>query len=348
MSNDAHDRVREMIHADDGLYHTVIRLKQLPFDLDPVLEQAPDLRAALFDRADAATALALRDGWPEAKLDFHRALHECLKLRMSKHKNRHEFSYNFTAITTRMIKAWLAHETQKLDGSDLSGLGPNGFKPWFVQTLAQHPAPDHSLYTYLEERADLRAFKYFVIQEKTVDAEFADLIAQTQVGAGPGSKIEMARNYWDEMGCGNPQREHGALFSGVLSSLDIADVDESKLTWASLAGGNLFAALSSHRFYYHMSVGCIAATEIAVPKRFERIIRGGRRLSVPPAVIEYYQEHVLVDPDHADGWLEEVVVPIVAHEPDAAVDVATGVLLRLNTSKAYCDCLLETLRNGAF
>jgi len=348
MLQQAQEVVSKIILSDRSLFPKLCELQEVPFELDPVFEENPTFSADLFTQIDTVMTSALQEGQPDALLDFHRTLDRCLQLRMSCLRNRQELSYHLYGFTMRMAKAWLNRELTRVDLGQVHGnKSPEVFKEWFLQTLAEHPATDHPLYTYLENKADRAGFAFFVIQEQTVDAGFADLIAMTQVGALSGAKLEMAENLWDEVGAGNPKKAHAALFHQARSFLDIVDVEEADLSWAALACGNLFNILAMHRFYHFSSIGCLAATEMAVAKRFERLVRGAERLSLSKHVIEYYLEHVLSDTKHATGWLENVCLPAISSHVEAASDMAKGILLRLNTSKAYCDCILDRLHTRA-
>ena len=48
--------------------------------------------------------------------------------------------------------------------------------------------------------------RWFLTQEVAGEAGFDDLAALTQVKMPQQAKLEIARNYWDEMGRGNPER----------------------------------------------------------------------------------------------------------------------------------------------
>ncbi|WP_437302388.1 iron-containing redox enzyme family protein [Sorangium sp. So ce388] len=112
----------------------------------------------------------------------------------------------------------------------------------------------------------------------------------------------------------------------------------------ALGCGNLLYLLSKHRCYADLAVGALAVTELAVPKRFERIMRATRRLGLPPEVAAYCAAHVEADGDHAAGWLSGVVAPRVHADPRVVPVIATGVMLRLETSNAYCDQIFGALR----
>ena len=50
---------------------------------------------------------------------------------------------------------------------------------------------------------------WFLTQEVAGEAGFDDLLAMTQVKMPVTAKLEMARNYWDEMGRGRDTAMHG-------------------------------------------------------------------------------------------------------------------------------------------
>ena len=52
---------------------------------------------------------------------------------------------------------------------------------------------------------------WFLTQEVAGEAGFDDLLAMTQVKMPVTAKLEMARNYWDEMGRGRDTAMHGPL-----------------------------------------------------------------------------------------------------------------------------------------
>ena len=57
----------------------------------------------------------------------------------------------------------------------------------------------------------MEEMRWFLTQEVAGEAGFEDLAALTQVKLPQRPKLEIARNYWDEMGRGNPKGMHGPL-----------------------------------------------------------------------------------------------------------------------------------------
>ena len=60
--------------------------------------------------------------------------------------------------------------------------------------------------------------KWFLQQEVAGEAGFDDLVAMTQVKLPCRAKLEMARNYWDEMGQGHGPAMHGALLDRLVET----------------------------------------------------------------------------------------------------------------------------------
>ena len=56
-----------------------------------------------------------------------------------------------------------------------------------------------------------RELRWFLCQEVAGEAGFDDLVALTQVKAPERAKLELARNYWDEMGRGRAEGMHGRM-----------------------------------------------------------------------------------------------------------------------------------------
>ena len=51
-------------------------------------------------------------------------------------------------------------------------------------------------------------------------------------------------------------------------------------------------------------------TELLDPPQYEKLVAGCRRIGLSDRDVHYYAEHITVDIGHADGWLNNVIVPI--------------------------------------
>ena len=93
-----------------------------------------------------------------------------------------------------------------------------GFLEWFTELRRSGPGQHHPLFDFLEHEATYDQMQWFVRQEVAGEAGFDDLVALTQLRMPVQAKLEMARNYWDEMGRGKQRAMHGPLLGDLASS----------------------------------------------------------------------------------------------------------------------------------
>ena len=102
--------------------------------------------------------------------------------------------------------------------------------------------------------------------------------------------------------------------------------------------------LALHRRNYFKSVGCLGVAEMMDPAQYEKIVRGCYRVGLQDdRQLAYYVDHVEIDKGHGDGWFDNVMRPLIRRYPEAAFDIASGAVMRLNTGADYYDALLEKL-----
>ena len=59
--------------------------------------------------------------------------------------------------------------------------------------------------------------------------------------------------------------------------------------------------------------------------------------------MQYLIEHTVVDPLHAHGWMENVVLPLLRAQPQLMPDIVLGMLRRLEYAGAVCDRMMVLL-----
>lgn len=205
---------------------------------------------------------------------------------------------------------------------------PDGFVRWFEALRENGPGQGDPLFPWLAASASLPQMKWFLAQEVAGEAGFDDLVALTQVKMPVQAKLELARNYWDEMGRGRPAAMHGPLLSDLARALGVR-ADPATTVWESLALANLLVALALDRRYAYHSIGALGAIELTAPGRVAQVDRGLARLGVPKAARRYFTLHATLDLKHSEAWDREVLRPLVAQEPRAAQAIAEGALMRL-------------------
>jgi hypothetical protein len=205
---------------------------------------------------------------------------------------------------------------------------PDGFVRWFESLRETGPGQGDPLFPWLRTRASLPQMRWFLEQEVAGEAGFDDLVALTQVKLPVQPKLELARNYWDEMGRGRERAMHGPLLGTLARELGV-DGDAARVVWEANALANLLVALAANRRYAYHAVGALGAIEMTAPTRVVHVDAGLARLGVGPSARRYFSLHAVVDLRHSAAWNSEVIRPLVALEPRAARAIAEGALLRL-------------------
>lgn len=211
---------------------------------------------------------------------------------------------------------------------------PNAFVAWFEDLHRIGPGQGDPLFPWLADEASLEDMRWFIAQEAAGEAGFDDLVAMTQVKLPAQAKLELARNYWDEMGRGNAKGMHGPMLETLACALDLSPRIETTL-WESLALANTMAGLASNRRYAYHAVGALGVIELTAPGRASHVASGLKRLDVSAKARHYFDLHAVLDVRHSAAWNEEAIAPLVARDPACARFIAEGALMRL-TCGARC------------
>ncbi len=207
---------------------------------------------------------------------------------------------------------------------------PAAFVEWFEDLRETGPGQGDPLFPWLANEAPFEAMRWFVFQELTGEAGFGDLVAMTQLALPARAKLELARNYWDEMGRGRESAMHGPMLDRLAHELDVrALARHARPVSEALALANLMVALATHRRYAYQSIGALGVIELTAPGRAALVNAGLSRLGVRGDARRYFAVHATLDVKHSATWNREVLAPLVAMEPRAAEAIAEGALIRL-------------------
>lgn len=233
------------------------------------------------------------------------------------------------------------HRMQRLEGAFLEELRAevatraaqaptdvDGFLAWFEDLQVTGPGQGDPLFPWLAREASVDEFKFYLGQEAAGEAGFDDLTAMTQVKMPPAAKMELANNYWDEMGRGNPKGMHGPMLDALIKELGL-DAEIEDTVWESLALANAMTAMATNRRYAFHSIGALGAIELTAPGRSRATADGLKRLGFDGKARRYFELHAVLDVRHSEDWNEKVLRPLVAEEPLCATAIAEGALIRL-------------------
>jgi hypothetical protein len=206
--------------------------------------------------------------------------------------------------------------------------GVDDFIAWFEELKKTGPGQGDPLFPWLAESASREDMLWFLTQEVAGEAGFDDLLALTQVKMPITAKLEMARNYWDEMGRGRDTAMHGPLLERLANYLDI-DARPDRVVPESLALGNAMLALARSRRYCFQSIGALGVIEMTAPTRAGFVDAGLKRLRIPTKKRLYFTLHAVLDVKHSECWNREVLRSLVNENPCCAQAVGEGAMLRL-------------------
>jgi hypothetical protein len=210
---------------------------------------------------------------------------------------------------------------------------PSEFVAWFEDLEWTGPGQSDALFDWLALDATLPQMTWFLSQEIAGEAGFDDLVALTQIKMPQQVKLELARNYWDEMGQGHETGMHGPMLARLGKELGIGRPSSGETVTEALALGNLLVALAINRRYAFQSIGALGVVELTAPGRAAKVNAGLRRLGVEGEARKYFALHATLDRKHSEAWNREVLFPLVAETPKVAQAIAEGALMRLEAGR---------------
>jgi hypothetical protein len=221
-------------------------------------------------------------------------------------------------------------------------LGAAEFVAWFEDLRETGPGQNDPLFAWLRDDADLSQMRWFLTQEAAGEAGFDDLVALTQVKMPDRPKLELARNYWDEMGRGGAQGMHGRLLEQTTKDLGLKPTIAGT-AWESLALANTLTAFATTRRYAYHSIGALGVVELTAPGRVACVADGLKRLGCPPSARKYFALHAHLDVQHSKAWNEEALEPLVEADPSCARYIAEGALIRLLSGRRCFEAYRSSL-----
>lgn len=328
-------------------------------DLDSLLNSNVGLFPRFMDKLSATLGQAFGDGCETSLFESHKSLYYLYEDNIGTPRpgrSLNQYHPFIIRIRNEIERAWEESERRRidLDPGEVPADGP-GFARLLKERCFSHKLADHALFDFLETEARHDEMVSFFLHEGTLILRFCDLIVLAMVGADEEVRSELAENFWDEVGNGNYQNRHTELYRRLLAGAGLefqgghflSEQLIDKLGWQGLAGYNLYLNFALHRRNYYRSMGAMGVAEMMDPPQYERIVRGCRRVGFDDeGSLAYYVGHAEMDIAHGDGWLTNVMIPLIRRHPEAGYDMVLGALMRINTTTDYYDALHAKLTGG--
>ena len=307
----------------------------------------------LLDWSSTIAQRAFVENNPDAKLEAHRILYPIYLSQLTVPWERKAINTNhplMSEIRFILEEAWYQSERLKHELKLTELPEVKDFPDWIQDYANKHSEQSiHPIFPFLAKEASLEQMREFFLQETPLEMLFGDIVGLMLPGLYGSPKMELVRNYWDEVGCANNERVHRNLRAELMRHLDIpTDIYISQaniLICEELELINLYLGLALNRAKLTELIGVMLTTEIIIPGNFNYLIEGWRRLGIDDDLLSYHLEHIGVDEIHAQDLLYRVVMPILQESPDQMQDIILGVSRRLDISKAVIDTLYDRIRN---
>ena len=196
------------------------------------------------------------------------------------------------------------------------------------------------VYEWLAEEATLEELREYLAVEGGPDGGFDDLVAACQIGIAGPAKVELAQNYWDEMGNGRLDRVHTELHRKLSRALDLRVVPRTDLPVEALERAALGSVLATNRWLQPEMIGALGLIELQAGPRCRKVVRALERLGCGWDALDFYAEHAEADPRHGKDWVDKAVTPF-DHDPRWASGIVRGARWRSIVNAGFFDAMAD-------
>ena len=194
-------------------------------------------------------------------------------------------------------------------------------------------------YRWLADEATWPKVVNFLALEGGPDGGFDDLIALCQVRLAGSAKLELAQNFWDEMGDGNPDGVHTTLHRRLVAAIDMPSVPRAEQPVEALERVALNGLLATNRWLQPEMLGALGLLELLAGPRCRLVLQGFDRLGAPAAAYPFYAEQAEVDPRHGRDWVDKAIMPTVAAYPPWGPRIVRGAWWRSQLNLAFLEAV---------
>lgn len=194
------------------------------------------------------------------------------------------------------------------------------------------------IYDWLAHDADREDIVEFLSLEGGPDGGFDDLVAACQIGLDGTAKLELAQNYWDEMGNGSLARVHTELHRKLSRALGLAPPPPQRHPVEALERSVLTGLLATNRWLQPELLGALGLLELQAGPRCRKVVAALERIGAGEEALDFYAEHASVDPRHGKDWVDKAVAPFDA-DPRWAAGIVRGARWRSIVNAGFFDAM---------
>lgn len=315
-------------------------------------EEEPAALAGLRSKVSLGIARGFEEEDEEALQDLHRALFAIYEVSMANPLSRacvHEHAPWLVAIRGQLEAAWLESDLEALDlppADRCASMTLEEVEQWFVSESERCSAVDEAVVGHLEQTASIDEFRTFLAADAYLNYRFFDALVLSMIHYLESVKTEISTHFWEEAGEGDVGMSHTRQFTRSLEALGLswsANVEWDD--WRPYSGHNLYFCFGLSRQHYFKALGSLAMPELFDVSRDQAVVNGLDRLGLEPEKqFEYYWNHVEADAEHGPGWLNGVILPVAAAQPEAIQEMMAGAALRMLGMRRFNEYLASLFR----
>lgn len=205
----------------------------------------------------------------------------------------------------------------------------------------------HPLFGFLRNEATFTQLAGALWAENPADLNFVNILAFLMQGLDGEAGIEIASNFYDEIGQCNLNRFHMKMRLEMMKNVGLPPLDEywsidTYLT-EEFEHFNSYCVFGANRNLIYRLIGMMYATEYLVPSQLDAVIQGWRRVGLPDSKMAYLLEHAAGDVEHGHGWAKHVVRPNVQGNLFRQQEVLIGVVQHVSVLTRFYDALYRHL-----
>ncbi len=256
---------------------------------------------------------------------------------------RHQGSSAVAEVKTRLEAEWLAElETAWLSAGHLT---QPTTPAEVVQAMRAIAARDRlpQAYTWLATSASWEQVVDFLALEGGPDGGFDDLVAMCQIGLSGSAKLELAKNYWDEMGKGDAAGVHTTMHEQLTEAIALPAIPRTELPVEALERAALGGLLATNRWLQPEMVGALGLLELQAGPRCRLVLKAFDRLGAPSGAYPFYVEHADVDPIHGKDWMDKAIRPLASSTPEWGPRMVKGAWWRATVNLQFFAAVRDSL-----
>ena len=199
-------------------------------------------------------------------------------------------------------------------------------------------------YRWLAKTATWEQVVEFLALEGGPDGGFDDLVAMCQIGLSGTAKLELGKNYWDEMGQGDLAGVHTQLHADLVAAIAMPTVPREQMSEAALERAALGGLLATNRWLQPEMIGALGLLELQAGPRCRMVLQAFDRLGAPEGAYPFYVEHAEVDPVHGKDWMDKAIEPLAGERPEWGARMVKGAWWRATLNLQFFAAAMDALR----